>query len=71
MRFFFLLLIIAAPTLAVGQSSKIDSLRLLIGKEDDGSKKVELLNQLSFEFFGLDVERSGATTEQSLQIAQK
>ncbi len=71
MRFFFLLLLIAASSLAIGQSSKIDSLRQLIDKEDDGIKKVKLLNQLSFEFFGLDVEKSGATTEQSLQIAQK
>lgn len=57
--------------LTYSQSPKVDSLQRLIDYEGETSRKVELLNELSFAFFDLDVERSNKSTEQALLLADR
>lgn len=57
--------------MAPGQTVKTDSLQRLIDKEGDTKKKVELLNQLSFSFFGFDVDKAGASTQLALELSRK
>ena len=71
MRLFLFLLFTVPTFLVYGQLTRIDSLRRLIDREGDSKRKVELLNALSFNYFGADVEQSNLSTQQALQVARK
>ncbi len=71
MRLGLIVFFCGVNSLAYGQPSKVDSLQLLIDYEGESKRKVELLNELSFTFFDLDVEKASSSTEQALLLADK
>ncbi len=71
LRTLYIISFICIAQLAVAQAPQIDSLQKLIDHEGDTPRKVELINSLSFFFFGNDIERANATTEEALQLAKK
>ncbi len=71
LRTLYIISFLCIAHLAIGQVSPIDSLQQLIDHEGDTPKKVELINSLSFFFFGYDIERANASTEEALLLAKK
>jgi hypothetical protein len=55
---------------AQGQSLQIDSLERLVGKEGNNRKKVDLLNQLTYQLFDTDIEKAGDLSSQAVQVAR-
>lgn len=71
MKKLLLICFIALLAVEVEGQSKVDSLQRLISKEENASKKVELLNALSFWYFDTDIEKANATTQQALELAKR
>jgi len=71
MRVLAIVLLFGISLATSAQSLKIDSLEQLINGETNSKKKVEHLNQLSFYFFDLDVEKAGSSTLLALQVSRQ
>jgi signal transduction histidine kinase len=70
-RLLLVFIVISFAKNTFGQLAQIDSLQLLIAGEGETKRKVELLNQLSFNLFGYDIEQAGNTTQSAIVLAQK
>lgn len=53
------------------QVDSIDSLEQLVRKEGKGPRKIQLLNELAFAYFDVDLEKAGASATKALELSRE
>ena len=66
-RFCFTILICAGWIHAIGQNEEIDKLRAQLDQTSDNRKRIDILNQLGYEYYQIDISKTFQYSEAALE----